>query len=111
MVPRCLEAAEEFDGRITVLDLRTILPWDQNTVLDLVHLTGKVIVIHEDTYTNGFAAEIIATIAEHEFTSLDAPIMRITTPDVPIPYNIGLMDAVIPSVERIREGIKNILNY
>ena len=106
MVYRCLEAAIEFPNRVTLLDLRTILPWDKNTVLESVHQTGKVLIVHEDTITNGFAAEIIATISEQAFSDLDAPISRIATPDVPIPYNIGLMESVLPSVERIRKGIR-----
>ncbi len=68
-------------------------------------------VVHEDTVTNGFAAEIIATINEQAFHSLDAPIARIATPDIPIPYNVGLMDAVIPGINRIKEGIATLLNY
>jgi 2-oxoisovalerate dehydrogenase E1 component len=111
MVHRCLEAVKTFPGRITLLDLRTILPWDISTVLESLHNTGKVMIIHEDTLTNGFAGEIIATINEQAFSDLDAPISRITTPDVPIPYNIGLMDAVLPSIERIQNGIRALLNY
>ncbi|HSB67643.1 MAG TPA: transketolase C-terminal domain-containing protein, partial [Anaerolineales bacterium] len=111
MVPRCLEAAQDFGGRISLLDLRTILPWDQNAVLQAVNHTGKVLVVHEDTITNGFAAEIIATISEKAFTELDAPIQRVATPDLPIPYNLGLMEVAIPSVQRIREAIEKLLNY
>ncbi|MFZ2098599.1 MAG: thiamine pyrophosphate-dependent enzyme [Anaerolineales bacterium] len=111
MVPRCLEAAQDFPGRVTLLDLRTILPWDKDTVLQSVSKTGKVMVVHEDTITNGFAAEIIATIIEQAFHALDAPITRIATPDVPIPYNIALMETVIPGITRIKEGIKALLDY
>jgi 2-oxoisovalerate dehydrogenase E1 component len=111
MVHRCLEAAKDFLGRVTIIDLRTILPWDKDAVLESVHHTGKVLVVHEDTITNGFAAEIIASLNEKAFTDLDAPIMRIATPDVPIPYNLGLMDSVLPSVERIRNGIDALLKY
>jgi len=111
MVHRCLEAAKDLLDRITLLDLRTILPWDKNAILDSVHHTGKVLVVHEDTITSGFAAEIIATINEQAFADLDAPISRIATPDVPIPYNIGLMDAVLPSVARIHKGMLDLLNY
>jgi 2-oxoisovalerate dehydrogenase E1 component len=111
MVHRCLEAAKVFTGRITLLDLRTILPWDVNAVLDSIYQTGKAMVVHEDTLTNSFAGEIIATINDQAFTALDAPIARLATPDIPIPYNIGLMDAVIPSVERIKVGIISLLNY
>jgi len=111
MVHRCLEVIKDFSGRVTLLDLRTILPWDKNSVLESVYRTGKVLVVHEDTVTNGFAAEIIATINEQAFRALDAPIARIATPDIPIPYNLSLMDAVIPGINRINEGIETLLNY
>ena len=111
MVHRCLEAAKDFPARITLLDLRTVLPWDVNAVLNSVHNTGKALVVHEDTLTNGFAAEIITTINEQAFHALDAPIARIATPDIPIPYNISLMDAVLPGVQRIKAGIESLLNY
>ena len=111
MVHRCLEAAKDILDRITILDLRTILPWDKNAVLESVHHTGKILVVHEDTITNGFAAEIIATVNEQAFSDLDAPISRIATPDIPIPYNIGLMDAILPSVARIQKGMEELLNY
>ena len=111
MVPRCLEAALDFARRVSLLDLRTILPWDKEAVLDSVKRTGKVLVVHEDTVTAGFGAEIIASIIEHAFTYLDAPIARIATPDVPIPYNLNLMAEVLPSVDRIKDGINSLLNY
>jgi 2-oxoisovalerate dehydrogenase E1 component len=111
MLPRCLEAAQDFPGRITLLDLRTILPWDKNMVLEAVNATGKVLVVHEDNLTNGFAAEVSATIHEQAFQALDAPIMRLATPDVPIPYNLGLMEEVIPSVQRIKANITSLLSY
>jgi 2-oxoisovalerate dehydrogenase E1 component len=111
MVHRCFEAVNDFSGRVTLIDLRTILPWDKNSVIDSVVRTGKVLVVHEDTLTNGFAAEIIATINEQAFHALDAPVTRIASPDIPIPYNIGLMEAVIPGIKHIKEGIKRLLNY
>jgi 2-oxoisovalerate dehydrogenase E1 component len=111
MLHRCMEAIKAFPRRITLLDLRTILPWDKASVLESLHNTGKIMIVHEDTITNGFAGEIIATIIEQAFSDLDAPITRIATPDVPIPYNIGLMDAVLPSVERIQKEIKALLDY
>lgn len=111
MVPRCLEAAEPFPGRISLLDLRTIIPWDREAVLESVQNTGKVLIVHEDTLTNGFSGEIIAVIAREAFTYLDAPIERMGVPDIPIPYNISLMDAVIPSVEQIQDRIQKLLAY
>jgi 2-oxoisovalerate dehydrogenase E1 component len=111
VVHRCLEAAKSYPGRVQIIDLRTIIPWDQETVLEAVRSTGKALVVHEDTYTAGFAGEIIATIASQAFTDLDAPLERRTTPDVPIPYNLGLMEAVIPSTDRIRAKMGQLLAY
>ena len=111
MTPRCLEAAKAFSGRVTLLDLRTIVPWDREAVLEAARRTGKVLIVHEDTLTSGFGSEIAAQIVSQAFTDLDAPIERLTTPDLPIPYNIGLMEAVLPSVERIRQKIQALLAY
>jgi 2-oxoisovalerate dehydrogenase E1 component len=111
VVHRCLEAAKSYPERVQIIDLRTIIPWDQETVLEAVRSTGKALVVHEDTYTGGFAGEIIATIANQAFTDLDAPLERLTTPDVPIPYNLGLMEAVIPSTDRIRAKMGQLLAY
>lgn len=111
MVPRCLAAAQQFPGRITLLDLRTIIPWDQEAVLDAVKQTGKVLVVHEDTYTAGFAGEIMATISEQAFTDLDAPPARLTTPDMPIPFNVDVMNAIIPSERQIADKIEALLAW
>jgi 2-oxoisovalerate dehydrogenase E1 component len=111
MVPRCLEAAGHFPGRVRLLDLRTIIPWDQETVLEGVRQTGKVLVVHEDTQTAGFAGEIIATIASQAFSDLDAPVERLATPDVPIPYNIGMMENVLPGEASIRAEIEKLLQF
>jgi 2-oxoisovalerate dehydrogenase E1 component len=111
MVARCIEAVKDIPGRVDLLDLRTIMPWDKDAVLESVLKTGKVLIVHEDTITNGFAAEIIAVINEQAFHALDAPIKRLATPDVPIPYNIPMMDVLIPSVQQIKESIKEQLDY
>ncbi len=111
MVHPCLEAVKDFPNQVSLLDLRTIIPWDTGAVLEDVNRTGKVMIVHEDTITNGFAAEIISVINEQAFHSLDAPIKRIATPDVPIPYNIRMMNSVIPGIERISAGIKTLLSY
>lgn len=108
---RCLEAAESFPGRVLVLDLRTLIPWDKEAVLESVRETGKVMVVHEDTHTGGFAGEIMATIASEAFTDLDAPLERLTTPDCPIPYNVGMMEAILPSMERIRAKMQGMLDF
>jgi 2-oxoisovalerate dehydrogenase E1 component len=111
MVPRCQAAAQQFKGRITLLDLRTIIPWDQEAVLDAVRQTGKVLVVHEDTYTAGFAGEIMAVISEQAFTDLDAPPARLTTPDMPIPFNVDVMNAIIPSERQIADKFEMLLAW
>jgi 2-oxoisovalerate dehydrogenase E1 component len=111
MVYPSLEAAARYEGRVEVLDLRTISPWDQQGVLESVRRTGRCLVVQEDMWTAGFASEILATIASEAFMDLDAPIRRLATPDVPIPYNSELMKAVLPSTERIEAAIKELLAF
>jgi 2-oxoisovalerate dehydrogenase E1 component len=111
MVPRCLEAARAFPGRVALLDLRTIIPWDRQTVLESVKRTGKVLIVHEDTLTAGFAGEITAVIASEAFTDLDAPIERLATPDMPIPYNLHAMEAILPGVETMRAKMQALLDF
>jgi len=111
MVQRCLEAAEPFRSRVNLLDLRTIIPWDYDAVFKSVQHTGKALIVQEDTLTNGFASEVAAWIVEHAFTHLDAPVARLATPDVPIPYNISMMEAVIPSVQTIRAKMEQLLQF
>lgn len=111
MVHRCLAAAQEFVNRISVIDLRTIMPWDKECVLEEVRRTGKALIVHEDTWTGGFGAEIAATLAQEAFTDLDAPITRLSTPDLPIPYNVQMMEAVLPSIHGIRDAMRGLLEY
>jgi pyruvate/2-oxoglutarate/acetoin dehydrogenase E1 component len=80
-------------------------------VLESAAKTGKVIVLHEDTHTSGFGAEIAATIAEEAFESLDAPVMRITSPDAPIPFSPPLEKAFLPQVEDVLAGIERLAAY
>lgn len=111
MVYRCLDAASAFPDRVTVIDLRTISPWDKATVLQSVRETGKLLVVHEDTTTGGFGGEVIATVASQAFEFLDAPMERLGALDVMVPFNPGLMDAVIPTAERIRAEMDRLLKY
>jgi 2-oxoisovalerate dehydrogenase E1 component len=69
------------------------------------------LIVHEDTLTAGFGGEIAAQIASQAFTDLDAPVERLATPDIPIPYNIGLMEVALPSVERIRQKMEALLAF
>lgn len=109
LVHRCLEAAERFGDRVEVIDLRTIAPWDRDAVLDSVRKTGRCVIVHEDNLTAGFGAEIAATVARETFWELDAPVERIAVEDVPMPYHPVLLEAVLPSVDRIAERIERLL--
>ena len=94
-----------------VVDLRTIIPWDKDTVLECVRKTGKVLIVHEDTLTAGFGAEISAVINEQAFTDLDAPVTRLATPDIPIPYNLDMMEYILPNQKTIIEKISELLLF
>lgn len=110
-VYRCLRAAQSFPGRVELLDLRTIAPWDREQVLESVKKTGKALVVHEDLGTGGFGGEIIAMIAGHAFSDLDAPPERIATADTPIPFNTGLLEVILPSIEKIRAVMERLLKF
>jgi pyruvate/2-oxoglutarate/acetoin dehydrogenase E1 component len=112
MVYTALEAAAKVDDvSVEVIDLRTILPWDREAVLASVRKTSKVLVLHEDTRTGGFGAEIAATIAEEAFQDLDAPPRRITAPDTPVPFAPSLEAAFIPQVADVVAGLRELAEY
>lgn len=111
MVERCEKAAAELGPGIELLDLRTLMPWDREAVLASVRKTGRCLIVHEDTQTAGFGAEIAAVLVKECFFDLDAPIERLTMPDVPSPHNPGLLDAVVPNVARIAAKMTEILEF
>ena len=111
MVERCERAAREVGDSIEVIDLRTVAPWDRDAVLVSVRKTRRCLIVHEDTLTAGFGAEVAAVVAEEAFLNLDAPISRLAIPDVPTPYNVGLMNAVLPSVEGIAGKMRQLLEF
>jgi pyruvate/2-oxoglutarate/acetoin dehydrogenase E1 component len=112
MVYTADEAANQLDDlSVEIIDLRTILPWDKQAVLESARKTSKVLVLHEDTRTGGFGAEIAATIAEEAFEDLDAPLKRITAPDSPVPFSPTLEKAYIPQVEDVVKGLKELAEY
>jgi 2-oxoisovalerate dehydrogenase E1 component len=111
MVERCEAAAENTGASVEILDLRTIAPWDRETVIESVKKTRRCLIVHEDTLTAGFGAEVSATLAEATFLSLDAPIARMAIPDVPTPYNVNLMNAVLPQVEQIAARINALIEF
>jgi 2-oxoisovalerate dehydrogenase E1 component len=109
MVPRCEEAAKHVSA--DVIDLRTLMPWDRETVLESVRRTRRCLIVHEDLRTGGFGAEIAAVVADEAFLDLDAPVARVTMPDIPSPHNPALMDWAVPSVAKIRDKIDELVGF
>ncbi len=112
MVYTAEQAADQLDDlSVEIIDLRTILPWDREAVLKSVRKTSKVIVLHEDTHTGGFGAEISATIAEQAFEDLDAPPRRVTAPDTPVPFAPALEAAFLPQVSDVVAALREVAEY
>lgn len=115
MVERAEAAAAEVasagGGSVEVIDLRTLMPWDRDTVLASVRRTRRCLVVHEDLRTGGFGAEVVAVVADEAFMDLDAPVARLTMPDIPSPHNPVLLDFVVPSVAGIRDKIQELLEF
>ncbi|HUK45314.1 MAG TPA: alpha-ketoacid dehydrogenase subunit beta [Gaiellaceae bacterium] len=113
MVYTAENAADEVEREVSVeiVDLRTILPWDKEAVLESVRKTSKVIVLHEDTHTGGFGAEIAATIAEEAFEDLDAPPRRVTAPDTPVPFAPILETEFLPQVSDVVNALREVAGY
>ncbi len=111
MALRCIDAADQLGAAtgVDLLDLRTIAPWDREAVLESVRRTGRCLIVHEDTQTAGFGAEIAATVAREAFWYLDAPVDRLTVGDVPMPYHPVLLNAVLPSAATIAARIEQLL--
>ena len=114
MVYLALEAASKFeqeDVSIEVVDLRSILPWDRDAILESVKKTSRLLVLHEDTHTAGFGAEILATVAAEAFEYLDAPPQRLTAPDCPAPFAPSLERRFLPQVEDVAGALRDVLAY
>jgi 2-oxoisovalerate dehydrogenase E1 component len=111
MVERCEAAANASGYAVQVIDLRTIAPWDRAAVLASVKKTRRCLIVHEDTLTAGFGAEVAAVVAQEAFLSLDAPVRRMAIPDVPTPYNVALMNAVLPDVAGIAATIRELVTF
>jgi 2-oxoisovalerate dehydrogenase E1 component beta subunit len=112
MVHVALEATGDLDGAaVEVLDLRSLVPLDSEAILDSVARCSKVVIVDEANSTCAAGAEVAALIAQHGFEDLDGPIVRVATPDVPIPFSPPLEQAVLPSVERVREACRELLAY
>jgi 2-oxoisovalerate dehydrogenase E1 component beta subunit len=112
MVYTAEAAADELDDvSVEILDLRTVMPWDKATVLASVRKTSKVVVLHEDTRSGGFGAEIAATIAEEAFEDLDGPLRRVTAPDTPVPFAPELEEAFLPQVSDVVAALREVAEY
>jgi 2-oxoisovalerate dehydrogenase E1 component beta subunit len=94
-----------------IIDMRTLLPIDEETILASVQKTSKVILLHEDVLTGGVGGEIAARIAERAFEHLDGPIVRLAAPDTPIPYSPPLEDAFLPNVSKVLEKARWLYRY
>ncbi len=93
-----------------LIDLRTLLPWDKETVENSVRKTGRVVILHEDTLIGGIGGEISAHLSEHCFDSLDAPVIRIASLDTPVPMNLELENNFLAKA-RFEDGLKKVLGY
>ena len=114
MVHASLEAAEKLAGEgieVEVVDLRTLLPLDRETILESVRRTSKLLVVHEDTRTGGIAGEIAALVSEAAFDDLDAPIRRVTSLDTPVPFSPPLEEHFLPNAERIAAAARDLAQY
>ena len=114
MLWTALEAAEALakDGvSAEVLDLRTLLPLDEDAILASVRRTGKCLVLHEDTRTAGLGAEVAARVSEKAFEWLDGPILRVTAPDTPVPYSPPLEKAFLPNVATLLAAARKLVRY
>jgi len=114
MVWTALEAACELEKEglsVEVVDLRSLLPYDEEMVLTSARKCSKVILLHEDTRTGGMAGELAALIAEKAFEDLDGPIVRITAPDTPVPFAPPLEEYFLPNAAKVVEAARHLAAY
>jgi pyruvate/2-oxoglutarate/acetoin dehydrogenase E1 component len=112
MVHTALEATADIDGAsIEVLDLRSLVPLDEEAILASVRKTSKVVIVDEANQTCAAGAQVASIIAERAWEDLDGPVVRVATPDVPIPFSPPLEQAVLPQVDDVREACRELLEY
>jgi 2-oxoisovalerate dehydrogenase E1 component beta subunit len=114
MVWTALEAAQDLekDGiSLEVVDLRSLLPYDEETVLTSVRKCNKVILLHEDTRTGGMAGELAALIAERAFEDLDGPVVRVTAPDTPVPFSPPLEEYFLPNARKLMDAARSLAAF
>jgi pyruvate/2-oxoglutarate/acetoin dehydrogenase E1 component len=114
-VYRSLEAAnavaQTTGAETRIIDLRTVVPWDKETVMNAVKEIGRVLIVHEDTISCGFGAEIAAQIADEAFAYLDAPVRRVACADVPSPTHHNLFEAVMPTSRKIQAALEELVRF
>lgn len=114
MVHECAAAADSLSKEgieLEILDLRTLLPLDEDAIIESVRKTGRLLVVHEDTRTGGIAGEIAMRVSEKAFEWLDAPMLRVTAIDTPVPYSPPLEDYFLPRVDDIVTACRYLTNY
>lgn len=105
-----LAAATAAPWSAEVLDLRSLMPWDKEAVVDSVRRTGHLVIVEENQYTGGWGTEVAAYVAAKAFGNLKAPVLRITAPDVPVPYGQELEQRFLPSPEYVTEQVSALLS-
>jgi 2-oxoisovalerate dehydrogenase E1 component beta subunit len=114
MVWTALDAARSLETEgidAEIVDLRTLFPLDEETILESVARTGKAILLHEATRTGGIGAEIAAVLAERCFEYLDGPLIRVTAPDTPVPFSPPLEEFFMPSAEKVARAARALVAY
>ena len=108
---RAADRLEEQGVDVEILDLRTLLPLDEDAIVDSVRKTHRLLVVHEDTRTGGIAGEITARVSERAFEWLDAPVLRVTAIDTPVPYAASLEDYFLPQLDDIVQAARYLADY
>ncbi|MGH9373877.1 MAG: alpha-ketoacid dehydrogenase subunit beta [Vicinamibacterales bacterium] len=114
MVHECLTVAQRLSGEgaeCEVIDLRTLCPLDRDSFLSSVRKTSRALVVYEAHLTGGFGGEVAAIIAQEAFDALDAPVTRVASLDVPVPFSPALEDAVLPNADKIHRAAVDVLEY
>ena len=110
-VQKSLLAVDQLGADVEVVDLRWLVPWDKELVASSVERTGRCLVVHEDVGRAGYGAEVAAWVTEHCFTSLDAPVARVTAKDCHVAYEPTLEEAILPQADDIAARIKELLAF
>jgi 2-oxoisovalerate dehydrogenase E1 component beta subunit len=110
-VPMALEVADESDASIEVIDIRSLAPFDEETVLESIRKTNRALIVHEDNLTVGFGAEIAARITDKAFEFLDAPVKRLAAFNSPVPFAPNLEKMILPSKKQLTDAVNDLLRY